>query len=189
MARAFLKGDKVDWKRVATIAVIVLLLALGFALWRAGEENIAPPSVLQTMRNGEAEGRRQQYTQWEFSYDKAVTLGDQITQEIDGIHDGVYWKNGKPMIRMRADKATYNTLSHDFTVSGPVHFDIDDKGKIRTFDADSASWNEGQQTLRIPGPATISTRRGGGHLVVQNVTVDLQTGQYTIGKIEGSAVP
>lgn len=175
-------------KRLATVGVIVLLLALGYGLWRAGEDNIPPPAVLQTMLNGEAEGRRANYTQWEFSYDKAVTLNDQITQEIDGIHDGVFWKNGKAMIHMRGDKATYNTVTHDFTVNGPVHFDIDDHGKIRTFDADSANWNDGQQTLRIPGPATIGSRRG-GHLVVQNVTVDFKTGQYTIGKIEGSAVP
>lgn len=182
---------KLAWlnpKRIATIVTIVLLLALGYGLWRSGEDNIPPPDVLQTMRKGEAEGRRAQYASWEFTYDKAITLGDQVTQEIDGIHDGIYWKNGKPIARMRADRAVYNTLTHDFSVSGPVHFDIQFKGQTRIFDAGSATWSESQQTLRIPGPATIRSRAG-GQLIVQNVTVDLSSGQYTIGKIEGTAIP
>jgi hypothetical protein len=140
------------------------------------------------MQNGEAEGRRQQFASWSFTYDKATTLGDQVTQEIDGIHDGVFYKDGKAVARMRADRAIYNTMSHDFSVTGPAHFDIDDHGKIRTLDANSATWTDSMQTLHIPGPATISSKLG-GRLIVENVTVDLRSGQYTVGKIEGSAVP
>jgi len=180
---------KLDLKRVATIATIVLLLALGYGLWRAGEDSIPPPSVMQTMRNGQAEGRRAQYASWEFTYDRVITLADQETQEIDGIHDGVFWKGGKPLIHMRATRAVYNTLTHDFSVSGVAHFEVDDHGKTRTFDADSATWSDASQTLRIPGPATIGTRGLGGHLIVEDVVIDLRTGDYSIGKIEGSAVP
>ncbi|GEM_PF-826458 len=180
--------EKVDWKRVATIVTIVLLLALGYSLWRAGEEDIPPPNQLQTMVNGRLEGRRATSAAWEFTYDKAVTLGDQVTQEIDGIHDGVFWKKGKPVAHMRADKAIYNTLTRDFSVTGPVHITIDDHGKTRRFEANNATWSQSQQTLRIPGPATIGSGTS-SKLLVWNVVVDLRTDQYTIGKIEGSATP
>jgi len=179
---------RVDLKRLATIATIGLLIGLGFALWSAGEENLPPPNTTQTMFSGQAEGRRAQFASWEFTYDKATQLPDQVTQEIDGIHDGVYWKNGKPFIRMHADRAIYNSLTHDFTINGPVHFDVDDHGKIRTFDTDNAVWTDTNQTLRIPGTATVGSRNG-ARMQVSNVTVDLNTGQYTIGKIEGSAIP
>jgi hypothetical protein len=96
-------------------------------------------------------------------------------------------KNGKPFIRMHADRAIYNSLSHDFTVNGPVHFDIDDHGKIRTFDTTYAVWTEGNQTLRIPGDATVGSGRE--RLTVTDITVDLSKGQYTIGKIQGAAQP
>jgi hypothetical protein len=179
---------RMDRKRVVTIVVIVLLLALGFALWRAGEDNIPPPTTLQTMRNGEAEGRRATSASWEFTYDKAITLGDQITQEIDGIHDGTFWKNGKAVAHMRADRAVYNTMTHDFSVNGPLHVTLDDHGKTRVFDANSATWSDAQEILRIPGPATIGSGVS-SKLTVTNVVVDLRTDQYTIGKIEGSATP
>ncbi|MGA3036585.1 MAG: hypothetical protein ABSE64_03790 [Vulcanimicrobiaceae bacterium] len=174
-------------KRLALIATIGLLLGLGFALWRAGEEDLPPPTQTQTMNEGQAQGRRAQFASWQFTYNSATTLQDGVTQQIDGIHDGVYLKNGKPFVRMHADRAIYNSLSHDFTVNGPVHFDVDDHGKIRTFDASYAVWTEANQTLSIPGDATV----GSGHerLTVSNVTVDLSKGQYTIGKIQGAAQP
>lgn len=179
---------RLDRKRVATVIVIVLLAALGYGLWRAGADDIPPPTTLQTMNNGQAQGRHATSASWEFTYDKATTLGDQITQEIDGIHDGVYWKNGKPVAHMKADRAIYNTLTHDFTVNGPVHVTVNDHGKSRRFDANAASWSESQETLRIPGPATIGSGIS-SKLTVWNVVVDLHTDQYTVGKIEGSAVP
>lgn len=174
-------------KRLALIATVGLLLGLGYALWSAGEENLPPPMETQTMKTGEAQGRRAAYASWEFTYDNATTLQDGVTQEIDGIHDGVYWKAGKPFMRMHADRAIYNTLTHDFTVNGPVHFDVDDHGKTRTFDANYAVWTESNQTLRIPGSATVGS--GKERLTVSDITVDLNKGQYTIGKIQGAAQP
>lgn len=179
---------KLDWKRLATIASIVLLLALGYALWQAGEENIPPPSETQTLEKGQAEGRRGESASWEFTYDRVTTLSDQVTQEIEGIHDGVYWKNGKPLIHMRAYSAVYNSLTHDFTVTGPIHIEIDDHGKTRTFDANAATWTNASQTLRIPGTAIVGSQNG-ARLTVSDITVNLTTGQYTLGKIQGGATP
>jgi hypothetical protein len=184
---------QVDLRRLATIATIGLLIGLGYALWQAGEENLPPPSNVQTLDRGVAQGRHAEFASWEFTYDSATTLSDQVTQEIDGIHDGVYWQPGQkhegtPFIRMRADKVVYNSMSHDFRVDGPAHFDIDDHGKMRTFDTDLAIWSDTTQILRIPGNAWISGADG-GRLTVSDITVDVRSGQYTIGKIEGSAVP
>jgi hypothetical protein len=186
--KAKLGAVKLDLKRLAAIATIGLLLGLGYALWQAGQENIPPPSDVQTLEKGRAEGRRGRFASWEFVYERATTLQDQVTTQIDGIHDGVYWKDGKALVHMRAQMAIYNNLTHDFSVSGPMHLDVDDHGKIRTFDADAATWTDATQTLHIPGPATVGSRHG-ARLVLSNVTVDFRSGRYTIGKIEGGATP
>jgi hypothetical protein len=179
---------KLDWKRIATIATIGILIGLGVAIWSAGNESIPQPNSGQTMSNGTAEGRRAQFASWEFTYDKATTLPDGVTQEISGIRDGVFYKNGKPFIHMRAQTAVFDTLTHDFTLSGTIHFDIDDKGKTRTFETDSATWSDQSQTLRIPGDAYVGSE-GGARLLVHNVTIDLRNATYKVGKIEGGATP
>ena len=178
---------RIDWKRLATLATIGILIGLGIALWRAGNVNL-PEQSAQTITKGVAEGRRAQFASWEFDYDRATMLGDQISQEIDGIHDGVYYKAGKPFIRMRADRVIYNSATHDFTVSGPVHFDIDDKGKTRTLDTNNATWIDATQTLSIPGNVTVGSEKG-ARLVLTDVTIDLQAGRYTVGKVRGGATP
>ena len=178
----------VDWKRVATFAVIGLLIGLGIAIWRAGNEELPQQNGVQTINKGTAEGRRAQFASWEFTYERATTLADGITQEIDGIRDGVYYRNRKPFVHMRADRVIYNSATHDFTVSGPVHFDVDDKGKNRTLDTRDAVWNDGNQTLRIPGTVVVGSE-GGARLTITGVTINLQSGQYTLGKISGGATP
>lgn len=179
---------KLDWKRLAAIATIGVLLGLAIAIWHAGNEDLPQQNGAQTIVNGQAEGRRAQFASWTFTYDKATTLGDGITQEIEGIRDGVYYKDGKPFIRMRADRVIYNSVTRDFSVSGPVHFDIDDKGKIRTVDTRAATWSDATQTLRIPGKVTVGSENG-SRLLVTDITVNLQTGEYKVGKIEGGATP
>ena len=183
-----IEWKKLDWRRLATIATIGVLIGLAIAIWHAGNEELPQQNDAQTITNGTAEGRRAQFASWQFTYDKATTLSDNVTQEIDGIRDGVYYKGGKPFIRMHAQRVIYNSLTRDFSVVGPVHFDIDDKGKTRTLDTENASWYEGTQTLRIPGKVTIGSQNG-AQLLVNNVTINLQTGDYKIGKIEGGATP
>ena len=179
---------RIDWKRLATIATIGVLVGLAIAIWHAGNEDLPQQHGAQTITNGTAEGRRAQFASWQFTYDRATTLDDQVTQQIDGIRDGVYYKGGKPFIRMRAERVMYNSLTRDFSVQGPVHFDIDDKGKTRTLDTNNASWSDNSQTLRIPGKVTIGSENG-AQLLVTNVTIDLRTGDYKVGKIEGGATP
>ena len=179
---------KVDWRRVATFAVIGLLVGLGIAIWRAGNEELPPQNGVQTITKGVAEGRRAQFASWEFTYASATTLADGYTQEIDGIRDGVYYKSGKPFVHMHADRVIYNSATHDFTVSGPAHFDVDDKGKTRTLDTRDAVWNDGSQTLHIPGDVLVGSE-GGARLRITGVTINLQSGQYTLGKIRGGATP
>jgi hypothetical protein len=179
---------QLDWKRIATVATIGLLLGLGIAIWRAGNEEFPQPNGGETIMKGTAEGRRAQLASWEFTYDRATTLGDQVTQEIDGVRNGVYYKNNKPFVRMHADRVIYNSATHDFRVVGPAHFDVDDKGKTRTLDTNNATWTEATQTLRIPGTVTIGSENG-AKLTVTNVAIDLREGRYTVGRIQGSANP
>lgn len=175
-------------RRLLTYAAVGAAIGLGIALWRVGIENVPQPSGLQTLTQGKAEGRRQQFASWEFTYDRATTRADGVTQEIDGIHDGVYYRNGKPIVHMRADKIIMNSATHDFTVAGPVHFDVDDKGKTRRVDANDAAWNQAAQLLTIAGKLTVGSDSG-AELVLAGLTANLQTGEYRLGKVYGGYTP
>ncbi|MBV8149997.1 MAG: hypothetical protein JO101_00100 [Candidatus Eremiobacteraeota bacterium] len=175
-------------KRLIWLALIGVALGLGIALWRVGLETLPPQSNEQVLTKGVAEGRRQRYASWEFTYDSATTRADQITQEIDGIHDGVYYRDGKPVVHMRAQRVIMNSATHDFTVDGPVHFDVDDKGKVRTVDTVSAMWSQSAQLLTLPGKVTVGSE-GGATLVLSGLSANLQTGQYRLGKVNGGYTP
>lgn len=179
---------RVNWTRLAQIATFGILIGLGIAIWHAGNEDLPQPQGVQVITNGQAAGRRAQFASWQFTYARATTLPDQSTQEIDGIRDGIYFKDGKPFVHMRADKVIYNSLSHDFTVSGAVHFEVNDKGKTRVIDAKDAAWNDRGQVLHIPGKVRVESE-GGALLELTNVTIDLRNGQYSLGKVRGGVTP
>jgi hypothetical protein len=173
--------------RIAWGVVVVALASLAFVLWRAGNDTIAPNrNEPSTATHGRIEGRRAQFAAWSFDYDELITAPDQVTRTVVGIHDGVYYKDGRVFARMRALKITANTGTNDLTIDGHLHVAIDDKGKTRTLDTDRGTWSNGQQTLHLPGEVAVGSE-GGARLMLHDVSVNFATGDMKVGRMTGGA--
>lgn len=120
---------------------------------------------------------------WSLYYDHAQTSPDGSLAEIDGIHNGVFYRKGKPYITISAKHVSVNTLSDDFTATGDVHITQAKGGLPRSFDTDLIVWNNATKLLTLTHPILIKT--GDASLTVQNMTFNVQTGDLHIGKIGG----
>lgn len=120
---------------------------------------------------------------WALFYDHAQTSPDGSLAEIDGIHNGVFYKNGKPYVTISAKHVSVNTLSQDFTATGDVHITQLKGATARSFDTDLIVWSNGNRLLTLSHPSVIKT--GDRTMLVQNATFNVQTGDIHLGKIGG----
>lgn len=121
---------------------------------------------------------------WSLYYDKAQTSPDGSQAEIDGIHDGVFYKNGKPYITISARHVSVNTLSNDFTATGRVHITQLKPGALaRSFDTDLIVWTNATKTVTLSHPSIIKT--GDATMTVDSMTINVDTGAIHVGKIGG----
>ena len=163
------------------------LFGAWFALetYLAGREYVPPFAATQpiTLQSGAARGERIQTHSWSIAYDKLTTNADQTYVEVEGVHDGLIYRKGKPWLRVRARRMSINMLTHDFTSSGPLHVETVDRLKPRAFDTTSGVWSEAQQQLNFDEPSTITTR--GGKLQVDRMSLDVKTGAVHLERVSG----
>lgn len=110
---------------------------------------------------------------------------DESKAEVDGIHSGVLYKDGKPYLRIAAKHISANTVSFDFVATGDVH--IEQMGTAsgkRSFDTDLVQWNNTTKLLTLAHPSIIRT--GAESLRVSSIVVDFGKSLIRLGRIEGS---
>ncbi|GAC1424377.1 MAG: hypothetical protein NVSMB5_18370 [Candidatus Velthaea sp.] len=169
-------------------ALIVTALAVagwfGFEIYKAGGD--PPPVSTNTstqLKAGHAEGRRLTLPSWSLDYDKITTSGDNGVATLENVHDGQYFKDGKPFMKMKAAHVVVNTATNDFTVKGPMElFEIDGKHN-RRFVSDAATYTGYAQTLTLNQPSTIES--DGATLNVKTATFNFKTGDIKLGPIVG----
>ena len=171
---------------------LLVLLAVGGAFWIAYEISIAGDGNLPSletpavvMKNGKAYGERLTSHSWSFKYGRAVARVGETIFDLDDVHDGVIYKDGKPYLRFRAKHVTANTITRDFAVSGAFHVDMPGKGAARSLDTDRASWSDGTQTLSLPDATTIRGKDGEPPLTLRGLTLDIRTKSARVGHIAG----
>lgn len=120
---------------------------------------------------------------WQLFYDRAQTSPDGSVAEIENIHDGVFYRQGKPYVKIAAKHVSVNTLSDDFTATGDVHVTQIMSGTTRTFDTDLIVWTNASKQLTLSHPSLITT--GDAKMTVQSATFNVQNGQIHLGKIGG----
>jgi hypothetical protein len=172
------------------LKILIAVVAVGLGGWltyaviHAGDDIPPPPPQAQTqLEAGRAEGRRLKFKAWTLDYDAISTSPDGTVATLDGVHDGRFFKNGTPTMKMTAKHVVVNLTSNDFFASGTI--DISDIGGThhRHFLSDAATYAGTGEILTLPQFATIKS--DGATLRVANATVNFRTGDVTLGRIVG----
>ncbi len=181
-------APSVDLLRKIAMGLGVALLAIVvFGIYRAGlGETPPPPSSTDIIfHNGLANGERIKTRSWSADYDRIISNADQTVLDLDNVRNGTIFKAGKPYLRVRAAHMTVNTVTRDFTVSGPLH--VETVGTIpgRSFDTTQAAWSDALQRLNLTRKVTIHTGTA-APLVVGSLVLDVKTGQVDMNHVAGA---
>lgn len=174
------------WKRILIVAACAFVVAMIYGTFFTYNDvpKLPPAQAPVSLLGGQVINHHINTKSWSLDYDSARMTPDQSSGTITGIHDGIIYRKGKPYLKISAQQASVNTISLDFTATGLVHV-VELGGKVPTsFDTDLIVWSNALHDLTLRHPAYLHT--GGQTLKVENVTVDLGTMKYHIGKIDGS---
>ena len=181
------------WRLAALIAGAVLLVWVIVEIFTAGggPGGAPPPSGLQamTLHGGRVTGNRMSTKSWMFVYQHAEMSPDGVTASVDGIHQGVLYKDRKPYLSVDAQHVSVNTQTFDFVATGDVHITqaAQPGSASRSFDTDLIQWANATKSLTLPHPSIV--RSGDQTLRVATVNVNFNTGDIRLGKISGGIAP
>ena len=174
-------------KKPAIIAACAAgIVAVTIGIYRAGDHELPAPNTNADVifHGGTAVGRRIATKSWSASYDRVVSNADQTMLVVDGVHDGVIDKKGKPYLRVSAQHVTVNTISHDMVITGPLHVETIGHDPARSFDTDGANWNDGMQLLTLPKRVTVHTKND-PPVVFSSATFNIKTGEIVMNDFAG----
>ncbi|HEY9180117.1 MAG TPA: hypothetical protein VIO32_05320 [Candidatus Baltobacteraceae bacterium] len=174
------------WKRIGWIAAAVLLVWIVVEVIVAGRDVPPPPGAQPiTLKGGHVTGNHISTRSWSFGYAKAEMSPDGILATLDGVKNGILYKKGKPYLSIAAQHVSVNTQSFDFTATGDVHIEAlnPSDGIKKSFDTDLVQWVNGTKMLQLPHQSIFQTN--GQTLKVASITVDFNTNDIHLGKING----
>jgi hypothetical protein len=166
----------------------VLLAAIAILAFTA-PTTIPPATSTATqiqLGKGHAQGERLKTHAWSADYDRITTSADQTVIELQGVHDGLIYKDGKPYLRVSAEHLTVNTLTKDFTANGRLHVERISGSRFRSFDTDAGSWNDAQKRIVFPDK-TLITMRDGTRVNVGRAGLNLTTGHIHLEGVAGDS--
>ncbi|MBC5800158.1 MAG: hypothetical protein GIX03_00410 [Candidatus Eremiobacteraeota bacterium] len=174
------------WKGVLWAAAAAFIAYVAVGIYRAGQNELRPPNANAQIvfKGGAISGRRITTRSWSADYDRIVSNADQTLLNVDGVHNGIVYKKGRPYIRLRAAHMAVNTITHDFTVSGSLHAETTAAQPARSFDTTSAMWNDARQELTLDKRVVIHTA-GGEPLTIASAVFDVKTGLLDVHGLRG----
>jgi hypothetical protein len=147
---------------------------------------IMPPSNGPVLfKTGTALGQRLNGRSWTADYDRIETSTDQTTLDLYGVKHGVIYKDGKPYLRVRAERMTVNTVTRDFNATGKLHVETVGRKPTRTFDTESANWSDSVQILTLPDRAKFGTGAA-LPLLVGSAEFNVKTGDLELHQVAGA---
>lgn len=175
-----------SWKTFWWVLAIAIAGIFTEGVVLSGSDMPPPPGTQPiVLGQGGVTAHRMSTKSWSLFYDKAQTSPDGSQAEIDGIHNGVFYKNGKPYIEISARHVTVNTVSNDFTATGDVHITQLKPGALaHSFDTDLIVWSNATKTITMSHPSLIKT--GASTMTVARMTINVDTGAVHLGKIGGT---
>lgn len=175
--------------RVTGIVAGCLLLAyVVVGLILAGRDEIpTPPAnapVILQGGNVRAGNHTISSRSWTLSYDRGSFTPDGVTGTLDGVHDGIIYRKGKPYIELAARHVELNAETLDFTALGRVHIHMLHDPYQRSFDTDFVTWTNDAKLLEMTHPSYLHI--GGQTLEISTITINFSQNQVHLGKIAGS---
>jgi len=177
-------------KQAITLIVLVVIAWIGYEVHAAGRDETPPPAPQPVvMQKGKAHGERLSTPSWSIEYDRVIGNPDQSLLNLEGVRNGVFYRNGKPYLHLHAAHVTVNTVTHDFTASGPFHVETVDRVHFRTIDTTEAVWTQTSKHLFLPKKTRIGTGAKAKPLIADGITVDVNSGDIHMEHVRGGLSP
>ena len=119
--------------------------------------------------------------QWAFKATEVLDSPNGNTTRLNGLHDGVYYKDGKPYLRLRSGAALYNHATRQLDMSGGV--EVSGPDGLR-FDAPSLVWKSDTKKIVCPGPVRLQTAEG-WVTSEGTLTADLKNQTFVLERVNG----
>jgi len=173
-------------RRILIAAGIALLLIFAIGIYWAGlNEQPSPASSTDvTFHHGVATGHRIEAPSWTAKYERILSNQDQSVLQLYNVYDATIFKKGRPYLHVRAAEMTVNTLTRDFTATGPLHVETLPPAKPRSFDTSAAVWSDADQLLTLPRHTLIYTAAA-APLSVGSLTFNVKSGAMEVRQMRG----
>lgn len=179
---------RISFQTLAITVGIALLVWFVGGIILAGREPAPPPPQTQplTLRGGRVTGNRISTRSWTFDYTHAQLSPDGSIATVDGVRHGILYRKGKPYLSISAEHVSVNTQTFDFSATGLVHVEeyANQQAAKRSFDTDLVQWVNATKMLTLAHPSLLRT--GDQTLKVASITVNFNTNDVHLGKIEGT---
>lgn len=119
--------------------------------------------------------------QWGFKAEEVLDSQDGSRTALNGLHDGIFYKNGKPYLHMKSGSAVYHHTTRQLHMNGGVH--VAGPDGLR-FHAPSLVWIGDQKRIVCPGPVRLQTSEG---WITSHgaLTADLEKQTFTLKQVSG----
>lgn len=176
------------WRLLAGIASVALVVWVAVEIVLAGRGILPVPPSGQPilLQGGRVQGGNHVVSSrsWRFAYDRGEFSADGTTGTLDGIHDGIVFRKGRPYLRLDAQHVSLNVTTLDFTAIGLVHIAMIDDPANRSFDTDEVEWTNYAKMLRMRHRSYVHV--GGQTLTIESISVDFDKKEVRLGRIEGA---
>src|SRR5271166_823273 len=102
------------WGALAAGGALVIWLVVGVILAGIGTPPLPPDQTGITLNGGSVKGNRITTKSWSFDYKNAQLSPDGTTGTVEGVRDGIVYKNGKPHLKITAQRISVDTMSLNF---------------------------------------------------------------------------
>jgi hypothetical protein len=180
------KKRRINWTIVAAVAgaALVIYVAVGIILAGIGTPPLPPDQSGITLKGGIVRGNRITTRSWSFDYKTAQLSPDGSTGTLEGVHDGIVFKHGKPYLKINAQSITVDTVSLNFTAIGKVTVQMIGDPQDRSFDTDFIMWTNATKMLQMEHPSYLHSA---GHvLAFKSIEIDFNKDQVRLGDVQGS---
>jgi hypothetical protein len=163
-----------------------IFLVVGIVLAGLGELPNPPNSAPIVLEGGNVRGNNHMVASrsWSLSYDRGEFSPDGTTGTLDGVHNGIIYRKGKPYVEIAARHIALNTQTLDFTAVGLVHIQMLDDPMQRSFDTDYVAWTNDAKLLRMDHPSFLHV--GGQTLKIRTIAIDFDKNEVHLGHIDGA---